>query len=111
MNTSVNISVIVPIYGVEKYISRFAVSLLSQSYEGIQFIFVNDGTKDGSMTVLRSLIDERFSHLKDRISRDMQYLTWDIWAYSVHADLPPEEKQELEQLYQKIEMMVNEKFA
>lgn len=67
MNTSVNISVIVPIYGVEKYISRFAVSLLSQSYEGIQFIFVNDGTKDGSMTVLRSLIDERFSHLKDRI--------------------------------------------
>ncbi|MBR5219739.1 MAG: helix-turn-helix transcriptional regulator [Clostridia bacterium] len=55
--------------------------------------------------------EERLSHLKDRISRDMQYLTWDIWAYSVHADLPPEEKQELEQLYQKIEMMVNEKFA
>lgn len=67
MVNNVTISVIVPIYGVEKYISRFAVSLLSQSYEGLQFIFVNDGTKDGSMTVLRNLIDERFSHLKDRI--------------------------------------------
>lgn len=61
------ISVIVPIYGVEKYIGRFAGSLLSQSYDGIQFIFVNDCTKDASMTVLNSLIEERFSHLKDRI--------------------------------------------
>lgn len=67
MGSNVTISVIVPIYGVEKYIGRFAESLLCQSYEGLQFVFVNDGTKDASMTVLRDLIDERFSHLEDRI--------------------------------------------
>lgn len=67
MTQEVTISVIVPIYGVEKFIGRFAESLLSQSYQHIQFIFVNDGTKDGSMIVLRNLIEERFSHLKDRI--------------------------------------------
>lgn len=67
MGCNVSISVIVPIYGVEAYIGKFAESLLGQSYGNIQFIFVNDGTKDGSMYVLRTLIDESFSHLKDRI--------------------------------------------
>lgn len=67
MGCNVSISVIVPIYGVEAYIGKFAESLLGQSYGNIQFIFVNDGTKDGSMYVLRTLIDERFSHLRDRI--------------------------------------------
>ena len=67
MGNGVTFSVIVPVYGVEKYIGRFAESLLSQSYDRIQFIFVNDGTKDGSMTVLKGLIEGRFPHLKDRI--------------------------------------------
>lgn len=67
MGCNVTISVIVPIYGVEAYIGKFAESLLGQSYGNIQFIFVNDGTKDGSMYVLRTLIDERYSDLKDRI--------------------------------------------
>jgi glycosyltransferase involved in cell wall biosynthesis len=67
MNTSVNISVIVPIYGVENFIARFADSLLSQDYPCIQFIFVNDGTKDRSIEILRTLIDERYSHISDRI--------------------------------------------
>lgn len=62
------VSVIAPIYGVEPYIGQFAESLLSQTYDGIQFIFVNDGTKDNSMGVLKNLIESRFSHLKDRIT-------------------------------------------
>jgi len=61
------ISLIVPIYGVERYIGRFAESVLSQTYQDIQFIFVNDGTKDRSMDILRQLIDERYSHLRPRI--------------------------------------------
>ena len=67
MGGRVKISVVVPIYGVERFIGKFAESLLGQSYDNVEFIFVNDGTKDGSMYVLRTLIDERFSHLRDRI--------------------------------------------
>ncbi|MBQ8811021.1 MAG: glycosyltransferase family 2 protein [Bacteroidales bacterium] len=61
------ISLIAPIYGVEKYIARFAESVLDQTYQDIQFVFVNDGTKDRSMDILRQLIDERYVHLKPRI--------------------------------------------
>lgn len=59
-------SVIVPVYGVEKYIERCARSLFGQTYGKIQFIFVNDGTEDRSIEILDSLIDSEFPHLKDR---------------------------------------------
>lgn len=67
MKTPVTISLIAPIYGVEKYIGKFAESVLGQSYPYIQFIFVNDGTKDSSMEILNSVIDGKYSHLKNRI--------------------------------------------
>ena len=60
-------SIIVPIYGVEKYIRQCADTVLGQTYPNIQFVFVNDGTKDKSMQVLDELIEEKYAHLKDRI--------------------------------------------
>ena len=61
------ISLIVPVYGVEKYIRQFAESALGQTYQDIQFVFVNDGTKDRSIDILEELIEEKFQHLKPRI--------------------------------------------
>lgn len=63
----VTISLVVPIYGVEQYIAEFADSVLGQSYPYIQYVFVNDGTKDASMEVLERVIDERYSHRKEQI--------------------------------------------
>lgn len=60
-------SIIVPVYQVEKYIERCAVSLFSQTYDNIQFIFVNDGTKDRSVELLHALIDTEYPNLKNRI--------------------------------------------
>lgn len=51
------ITICVPIYGVEKYIERCAVSLFSQTFEDIEYIFVNDYTKDDSIKILRRVID------------------------------------------------------
>ena len=68
MNSRYKISLIAPIYGVEPYIRKFAESFLGQTYEDIQFIFVNDGTKDRSMEILEALIEEQFSHLRSRIT-------------------------------------------
>lgn len=62
-----SISLIVPVYGVEKYIETFAESALGQTYQDIQFIFVNDGTKDRSIEILNELIDRKFSYLRHRI--------------------------------------------
>ncbi len=54
---SIKISVIVPIYGVEKYIGKFIHSLMAQTLtEGVEFIFVNDATKDGSMEILHNTL-------------------------------------------------------
>lgn len=59
MNKHIIISVIVPIFGVEKYIERCARSLFEQTIkEGIEFIFVDDCTKDNSITSLNKVLDE-----------------------------------------------------
>lgn len=68
MDSPVTVSIVAPVYGVEKYISRFAESVLNQTYPHIQFVFVNDGTKDSSIRILNDLIDSRFSHLRSRIT-------------------------------------------
>ena len=68
MSNRYKISLIAPIYGVEPYIRQFAESALGQTYDDIQFVFVNDGTKDNSMAILNALIEEQFSHLRPRIT-------------------------------------------
>ena len=52
------VSVIVPIYGVEAYIARCARTLMTQTWQDAEFIFVNDGTRDGSMEVLAEVLAE-----------------------------------------------------
>ena len=42
------ISVIVPVYNVEKYLSRCVDSILAQTYENLEIILVDDGAKDSS---------------------------------------------------------------
>ncbi len=51
------VSIIVPVYGVEKYIQRCAESLFKQSLEDLEFIFVDDCTKDNSLSVLEKVLD------------------------------------------------------
>ena len=42
------ISVIVPIYNVEKYLKQCIDSLLNQTLKDIEIVLVDDGTKDNS---------------------------------------------------------------
>lgn len=50
------VSIIVPVYGVEQWIERCAVSLFEQTYEDIEYVFVNDATQDKSMEVLADVM-------------------------------------------------------
>ena len=52
------VSVIIPIYNVEKYIERCVRSLMEQTLQEIEYIFVNDCTPDGSMEVLQRVLLE-----------------------------------------------------
>lgn len=59
METTVKVSVCVPVYGVEKYIEKCVRSLMEQTMkDGIEFVFVNDCTKDNSMNILNKVISE-----------------------------------------------------
>lgn len=50
------VSIIVPIYNVSNYIEKCVSSLMEQTYENIEFIFVNDCTPDNSIEILTRTI-------------------------------------------------------
>lgn len=52
------ISVIIPNYNYEKFISATIESVLSQTYENIEIIVVDDGSKDNSLEVLKNFGDK-----------------------------------------------------
>lgn len=54
------ISVIIPVYNVEKYIRQCLESVINQTYKSLEIIVVNDGTKDDSMKIVEEyLFDKR----------------------------------------------------
>lgn len=50
------VSVIVPIYNVERFIRRCVVSLMEQTLYDIEYIFVNDASIDSSMPILEDVV-------------------------------------------------------
>lgn len=54
MNTNGKISVIVPVYNVEKWLNMCIDSILAQSYKNLEIILVNDGSTDKSKDICDS---------------------------------------------------------
>lgn len=52
------VSICVPVYGVEKYIDRCARSLFEQTYEDIEYVFVDDCSHDNSILLLKEIINK-----------------------------------------------------
>lgn len=62
----IKISVIIPIYKVEQFIIRCAVSLMEQTLNEVEYIFVNDATPDNSIVLLNEVLG-RYPERKDSI--------------------------------------------
>lgn len=56
------VSVIVPVYNVEQYLSQCLVSIINQSYQNIEIILINDGSPDNSPVIINQFAekDSRF---------------------------------------------------
>ena len=65
------VCVIMPVYNGEKTIKLALASLLNQSYTNWECVIVNDGSTDGTHTILDSLNDPRFKviHLQKNVGR------------------------------------------
>ena len=55
-NQTPKVSVIVPVYGVEKFVEHCAVSSMEQTLDGIECIFVDDCSPDNSVDIIRDVI-------------------------------------------------------
>lgn len=53
------LSVVLSTYNDEKYIAESIQSILNQSYPYFEFIIVNDGSKDGTLDIIKSFDDAR----------------------------------------------------
>ena len=52
------VSICVPVYNVENYIAKCVRSLFEQTYENIEYIFVDDCSKDNSVVILKQIVAE-----------------------------------------------------
>ena len=54
------VSILIPIYQVEDYIERCARSAFEQTYQNLEFVFVDDGSTDSSIDILQGVINDYF---------------------------------------------------
>ncbi|MCC8146062.1 MAG: glycosyltransferase [Bacteroidales bacterium] len=59
------ISVLMPVYNAEKYLSQSIESVLKQSYRDFEFIIVDDGSIDNTLQIIRSYSDKRIVLLQN----------------------------------------------
>lgn len=62
------VSIIIPVYNVEEYLSECLESVLNQTYRNLEVILVNDGTKDGSGKICQFYadIDKRVTYITQK---------------------------------------------
>ncbi len=56
MNSLPLVSILVPIYNVEQYIERCARSIFEQTYDNLEYVFVDDGSPDNSIQLLKEVL-------------------------------------------------------
>lgn len=63
------VSIVVPVYNVEKYVRRCLESISKQTYSEIEVIIINDGSTDNSENIIKDfLFDKRFKYIVQKNS-------------------------------------------
>lgn len=78
---SIKVSVVMPVYNAEKYLSRSIEFILNQILTELELILVNDGSKDRSLEVCREyekdlraiIVDKK---MKEPVLLEIQVFSW-----------------------------------
>lgn len=95
--TMPKVSVIVPVYRVEKYIERCVRSLFEQTLDDIEYLFIDDCTPDRSIEILKQVLKEYpqrkaqvIIHCMEKNSGQAKVREWGIknatGEYVIHCD-------------------------
>lgn len=60
------LSIIIPTYNRENFISKCLDSVINQTYENIEIIIVDDGSIDNTESIIKSYNDERIKYYKNK---------------------------------------------
>ena len=63
------VSVILPVYNVEKYIDKCIQSLLNQTLKDVEFIFVDDCSPDKSVDIIKKYNDPRIKLVQHEVNK------------------------------------------
>lgn len=59
-NQLIKVSIVVPVFNVQRYLSECIDSLINQTYQNIEIILVDDGSTDGSSKICDSYLNKDF---------------------------------------------------
>ena len=90
------VSIIIPIYNGEKYLERCINSLLNQSYKNNEYIFINDGSTDNTLNILKKyakkderivIIDKKNTGVSDSRNKGIEKATGDYICFCDSDDM------------------------
>ena len=76
------ISIISPVYNMEKYLEDCIKSILSQDYADFEVLFVNDGSSDSTLEILRKY-EQQDSRIRvfDKLYHNSQHQNKNLHVY------------------------------
>ncbi len=67
------ISIVMPVFNREKYIKYSVESILNQTFKDFEFIIVNDGSKDKTLSIIKSYNDKRIKILNNETNKGIVF--------------------------------------
>lgn len=64
----IKVSVLMPVYNSEKYVSEAIESMLNQTFDDFEFIIVDDASTDNTLNIIKSFTDERIKLIENKIN-------------------------------------------
>ena len=59
------VSVVMPVYNAEQFLSEAINSIQNQSFSNFEFIIINDGSTDNTENIVHSFMDDRIIYIKN----------------------------------------------